>query len=174
MKRSEGSGDGPAQAALTTPKADKLRKLQITLYRKAKAQPCGSPITNPHYSPPPPRRFWSLYGEVLRKDVLAAALDAVVENAGAPGVDGESLRTITATPESREQWLEALRGELQAKTYRPAPVRRVWIAKGSGGGQRPLGIPTEAAEGNSGGRQWASSKGPGSANRGVSGADADL
>jgi group II intron reverse transcriptase/maturase len=79
---------------------------------------------------------------VLRKDVLAAALDAVVENGGAPGVDGERLETITATPESREQWLEALRGELQAKTYRPAPVRRVWIAKGRGGGQRPLGIPT--------------------------------
>jgi hypothetical protein len=57
---------------------------------------------------------------VLRKDVLAAALDAVAENGGAPGVDGESLRTITATPESREQWLETLRGELQAKTYRPS------------------------------------------------------
>jgi group II intron reverse transcriptase/maturase len=112
----------------TTPETNKVRKLQITLYRKAKAQP--------QY------RFWSLYGEVLRKDVLAAALDAVVENDGAPGVDGESPRTITATPESREQWLEALRGELQAKTYRPAPVRRVWIEKRSGGGERPLGIPT--------------------------------
>ena len=127
-RRSEGGGDGLAKAGLTTPETNKVRKLQITLYRKAKAQP--------QY------RFWSLYGEVLRRDVLAAALDAVVENDGAPGVDGESLRTITATPESREQWLEALRGELQAKTYRPAPVRRVWIAKSSGGGQRPLGIPT--------------------------------
>ena len=125
-KRSEGGGDGPR--GLTTPKVTKVRQLQSTLYRKAKAQP--------QY------RFWSLYGEVLRKDVLAAALDAVVENDGAPGVDGESLRTITATPESREQWLEALRGDLQAKTYRPAPVRRVWIAKSGGGGQRPLGIPT--------------------------------
>lgn len=128
LKRSEGSGDGAAQAPLTTPKANQLRKLQITLYRKAKAQP--------QY------RFWSLYGEVLRRDVLAAALEAVVENGGAPGVDGVSLKTITATVERREQWLEALRGELQAKTYRPAPVRRVWIAKSSGGGQRPLGIPT--------------------------------
>jgi RNA-directed DNA polymerase len=126
MKRSEGSGDGPQ--GLTTPKVNKVRKLQITLYRKAKAEP--------QY------RFWSLYGEVLRKDVLAAALAAVVENGGAPGVDGESLATITATSESREQWLEALRGELQAKTYRPSPVRRVWIAKRSGGGERPLGIPT--------------------------------
>ena len=130
-KRSEGSGDGAAQATLTTPKVEtnsKLRQLQITLYRKAKAQP--------QY------RFWSLYGEVLRKDVLAAALDAVAGNGGAPGVDGESLATILATAESREQWLEALRAQLQAKTYRPAPVRRVWIQKRSGSGERPLGIPT--------------------------------
>jgi group II intron reverse transcriptase/maturase len=129
-RRSEGSGDGAAQAGLTTPKANtnKLRKLQITLYRKAKAEP--------QY------RFWSLYGEVLRKDVLAAALDAVASNGGAPGVDGERLETITATAQSKQEWLEGLRGELQAKTYRPAPVRRVWIAKGSGGGERPLGIPT--------------------------------
>ena len=79
---------------------------------------------------------------MLRQDVLSAALGAVAENGGAPGVDGGSLETITATAESREQWLEALRGELQTKTYRPAPVRRVWIKKRSGSGERPLGIPT--------------------------------
>jgi RNA-directed DNA polymerase len=79
---------------------------------------------------------------VLRRDVLAAALDAAVSNGGAPGVDGERLETITATAQSRQAWLEALRRELQTKTYRPSPVRRVWIAKRSGGGERPLGIPT--------------------------------
>jgi len=125
-KRSEGGGDGPQ--GLTTPKTNKVRKLQLTLYRKAKAEP--------QY------RFWSLYGEVLRQDVLAAALDAVAENGGAPGVDGERLETITATAQAREQWLEALRGELITKSYRPKPVRRVWIAKRSGEGERPLGIPT--------------------------------
>jgi RNA-directed DNA polymerase len=123
QKRSAGCGDGSRE--LTAP--EKVRKLQLTLYRKAKAEP--------QY------RFWSLYGEVLRRDVLQAALVAVVENGGAPGVDGESLETITATAQSTEQWLEALRRELHSKRYRPSPVRRVWIEKRSGG-ERPLGIPT--------------------------------
>jgi len=124
-RRSEGGGDGPR--GLATPETDKVRKLQITLYRKAKAEP--------QY------RFWSLYGEVLRKDVLEAAWKAVAENDGAPGVDGESIDTISKTAESRQQWLEALREELHTKSYRPSPVRRVLIPK-RGGGERGLGIPT--------------------------------
>jgi RNA-directed DNA polymerase len=122
-KRSKGSGDGSRE--LTAP--EKVRKLQLTLYRKAKAEP--------QY------RFWSLYGEVLRREVLQAALVAVAENGGAPGVDGESLETITATAESRAQWLEALREALRTKQYRRSPVWRVLIPKRSGG-ERPLGIPT--------------------------------
>ena len=78
---------------------------------------------------------------MCRRDVLAAAFDAVAENGGAPGVDGERLETIAATAQSQEQWLEALREELRTKRYRPSPVRRVWLAKRSGG-ERPLGIPT--------------------------------
>jgi len=74
--------------------------------------------------------------------VLAAALDAVASNGGAPGVDGERLETIAATAQRREQWLDSLHEELRTKGYRPSPVRRVWIAKHSGAGERPLGIPT--------------------------------
>src|SRR3954471_18958620 len=51
VKRNAGCGDGPQ--GLPTP--DKVRKLQITLYRKAQS--------SPGY------RFWSLYGEVQRADV---------------------------------------------------------------------------------------------------------
>jgi group II intron reverse transcriptase/maturase len=65
----------------------------------------------------------------------------VVRNGGAPGVDGESLSHITAAPETQARWLDALQEELKSKSYRPRPVRRVFIPK-SNGGQRPLGIPT--------------------------------
>lgn len=106
---------------------DKVRQLQIALYRKAKAEP--------------KYRFWSLYGELLRADLLNAALDAQLENGGGAGVDGEELSTINGSPEAREQWLKSLQEELRTKTYRPSPVRRVMIPKSSGG-QRPLGIPT--------------------------------
>ena len=106
---------------------DKVRELQIVLYRKAKAQP--------------KYRFWSLYGELLRQDVLNAALEVQVRNGGAPGVDGETTKSINASPEKRQQWLARLQEELRTKSYRPSPVRRVMIPKSSGG-ERPLGIPT--------------------------------
>ena len=106
---------------------DKVRELQIALYRKAKAEP--------QY------RFWSLYGELLRPDVLDAALDAQLRNHGGGGVDGETLASINGHPAHRQQWLDQLQKELQTKTYRPSPVRRVRIPKSSGG-TRPLGIPT--------------------------------
>jgi group II intron reverse transcriptase/maturase len=123
QQRSEGAGHGSQE--ITTPQ--KLRKLQRALYRKAKAQPGY--------------RFWSLYGELTRLDLLGHALQLVKRNGGAPGRDGQTVESITAQPEIREQWLAQLRAELQAKTYRPKPVRRVYIPK-SNGGQRPLGIPT--------------------------------
>lgn len=121
--RSKGAGDGSQE--ITTPQ--KLRKLQRALYRKAKAEPAY--------------RFWSLYSELTRLDLLEYALQLVERNGGAAGVDGQTMESITAKPEIRPQWLEQLQRELQTKTYRPSPVRRVCIPKPNGG-QRPLGIPT--------------------------------
>src|SRR4029077_8325786 len=110
---------GPTR--IVTPNKD--RELQIVRYRKAKAQP--------------KYRFWSLYGELLRQDVLNAALEVQIRNGGASGGDGEALESINATPEKRQRWLESLREELRTKRYRPSPVRRVMIPKSSGG-ERPL------------------------------------
>jgi RNA-directed DNA polymerase len=123
VKSSKGCGDGPR--GLTAP--EKVRKLQITLYRKAQSKP--------EY------RFWSLYGEVQRADVLEAAWKRVKANAGAAGVDGVTIEEIAADAQVEAAWLSALQGKLHGKTYRPAPVRRVKIPKASGG-FRGLGIPT--------------------------------
>jgi RNA-directed DNA polymerase len=49
----------------------------------------------------------------------------------------ETLESINASPEKRQQWLDRLQEELKTKRYRPSPVRRVMIPK-PGGGQRPL------------------------------------
>jgi len=76
-------------------------------------------------------------GQVLDLRRLRAAYEAVRSNRGEPGVDGV---TVEAFGEQLEANLAALVVELRAKTYRPQPVRRVWIPKPDGD-QRPLGIP---------------------------------
>jgi RNA-directed DNA polymerase len=110
-------------ASLETP--DKVRELQIKLYRKAKSEPGF--------------RFYQLYDKVYREDVLLRAWTLAKANQGAPGVDGESFEDIESA--GVMEWLSGLRQELHDKTYRAQPVRRVMIPK-PGGGERPLGIPT--------------------------------
>ena len=59
---------------------DKVRALQHTLYRTAKADPG--------------RRFHALWDKVLRRDVLWRAWVAVRTNNGAPGIDRTTLDWI--------------------------------------------------------------------------------
>lgn len=108
---------------LATPAS--VQKLQTTLHVKAKESPnC---------------RFHALYDKVYRKDVLAYAYERCRANGGAAGVDDQTFEGIKQY--GLERWLDELIQELKSRTYRPQPVRRVYIPKPDGR-QRPLGIPS--------------------------------
>jgi group II intron reverse transcriptase/maturase len=104
---------------------DAARRLQRALYRAAKASP--------------ERRFHALYDKVYREDILRRAWGAVQANAGAAGVDGQTIKDVERR--GVEGFLGELATELREGEYRPRPVRRVLIPKADGK-QRPLGIPT--------------------------------
>ena len=82
-------------------------------------------------------KWFSLIDKVYRKQTLKAAWHKVKDNAGAAGVDRQSVEQFEARA---ELYLEELERALRAGQYRPQPIRRVEIPKG-GGKMRPLGIP---------------------------------
>ena len=88
-----------------------------------------------------PARVDGLWEQVLSRSNLTRALQRVERNRGAPGVDG--MTTAQLRPWLVDHWVP-IRVKLDEGSYRPAPVRRVTIPK-PGGGERMLGVPTEAA-----------------------------
>ncbi len=82
---------------------DKVRALQHTLYRTAKADPG--------------RRFHALWDKVLRRDVLRRAWVAVRTNNGAPGIDRTTLDWI-----EQQYGIDRLLAELALETTEQRPL----------------------------------------------------
>jgi group II intron reverse transcriptase/maturase len=102
-----------------------VQKLQSALHAKAKAE-AGY-------------RFYALYDKIHREDIMAHAYAQCCSNKGAPGVDGQDFEAVEAYGVQR--WLGELALALREETYRPEPIRRVYIPKANGK-LRPLGIST--------------------------------
>ena len=104
---------------------DRTHLLQANLNRKAKGAP--------NYV------FYVLYDKVFLPYMLRYAWEEVRKNGGSAGVDGETIAGVSSG--DIEAYLHALSEDLRRPTYKPSPVKRVWIPKG-GWKLRPVGIPT--------------------------------
>jgi RNA-directed DNA polymerase len=120
--------EGLVSALVAIPaKQDKVRELQRTLYRAAKADP--------------QRRFHALSDKVHRRDVLERAWELVRANRGAAGIDKQTIADIEEYGTAK--LLDELAADLKDGRWRPLPARRVFIPKpGRPTEHRPLSIPT--------------------------------
>lgn len=79
-----------------------------------------------------------LIEKILTKDNVCEALNRVVANKGAAGIDGMKVEDLRDYMNAN--W-ESIRQSVIERSYKPSPVRRVEIPKPNGG-VRKLGIPT--------------------------------
>ena len=124
MRHAQGRA-GECHIVASAIRQDKVRELQRTLYRAAKADPG--------------RRFHALYDKVSRRDVLERAWELVRVNKGAAGIDRQTIADIEQYGVSR--LLDELAADLKDGSWRPLAARRVFIPKPGREELRPLSIP---------------------------------
>jgi RNA-directed DNA polymerase len=103
-----------------------LQNLRKSIYIKAKTEPTW--------------RFWGLYVHVCKEETLREAYKLAKKNDGAPGIDGVTFEAIEAG--GVEHFLQQIRDELIANTYRPMRVRKKAIPKKGSTKVRILSIPS--------------------------------
>jgi len=93
-------------------------------------------------------RIGSLYQNICEKEWIEQSLWNVLQNTGAKteGIDGKVKKnyydTVNRTPTSEgKELVEEICRELKEITYKPQPVKRIYIPKANGK-MRPIGIPT--------------------------------
>jgi len=79
-----------------------------------------------------------LMESILERNNMRRAIERVIKNKGAPGVDGMTVRKIKRYLKRHQAKIEQA---LLEGTFQPMPVRQKEIGK-PGGGVRLLGIPT--------------------------------
>src|ERR687892_967877 len=104
-----------------TAEQDKVRELQRTLYRAAKADPG--------------RRFHALYDKVSRRDVLERAWELVRANKGAAGIDRQTIADVEQYGVSR--LLDELAADLRDGRWRPLPAAPGVDTEARAGGAAP-------------------------------------
>jgi RNA-directed DNA polymerase len=101
-----------------------LQELRRRIYRKAKSEK--------------EHRFWGIFVHVTKIEVLAEAYRQAKRNGGAPGIDGETFEDVDSAGVAA--FLQSIRDDLVAGTYKPRANRFVEIPKGNGK-TRTLQIP---------------------------------
>lgn len=84
-------------------------------------------------------KWYSLIDKVYAEANLDSAINAVIRNKGGTGVDG---MTTDKLKEAHGQIRSRLHQLLKDGSYRPKPVKRVFIPKLGSKELRPLGVPT--------------------------------
>ena len=103
----------------------KIQEFQNKIYQKAKQEK--------------DYKFYILIDKIISVRFLHEAYLRCKANRGSAGIDKIDFDTIEAQGE--DKFVYELRKELKDKTYKPSPVKRVYIEKANGK-LRPLGIPT--------------------------------